>query len=150
MRVLRGCAIAAAVPVLIVLALFSLQACEAERETLDSKQVVGVWEGSGGGRVQFHENGRFEMSGIPRNALAFSFVDPPPGKGKISGEGTWELEGGRDQGGSIELLIAKGGSFSDDSESALLQIQRGGDKPEMYFDADPDKEYGYEVRRVAS
>ncbi|PSM38354.1 hypothetical protein C6Y14_37135 [Streptomyces dioscori] len=147
---LRGCAVAAAVPVLIVIALFSLQACEAESEMLDSGQVVGVWEGSGGGRVQFHENGRFEMSGIPRNAVALGFVDPAPGEEKISGEGTWELEGGRDQGGSIELPIDKGGSFSDDSGSALLQIQRGGDEPEMYFDTDPDKEYGYEVRRAAS
>ncbi|MCW8097788.1 hypothetical protein [Streptomyces tauricus] len=140
---------AAAVPVLIVITLFSLQACEAEGEKLDSDQIVGAWKGSGAGRIRFHENGRFEMTGIPRDAIAFSFIDPPPGKGRIAGEGTWQLEGGRDQGAALELLIDKGGSFSNASETALLQLQQGGENPRMYFDTNPDKEYGYEVRRTA-
>ncbi|MET9562580.1 hypothetical protein [Streptomyces tauricus] len=139
----------AAVPVLIVIALFSLEACEAERATLDSDQIVGVWKGPGGGRIQFHENGRFEMSGIPRNAMALSFADPPPEKGRIAGEGTWQLEGGRDQGAALELLIDKGESFANTSETVLLQLQQGGENPRMYFDTNPDKEYGYEVRRTA-
>jgi hypothetical protein len=51
--------------------------------------------------------------------------------------------------GDASLFIDEGGSFEDDSESALLRVDREGDSPVVYFDVDPDKEYGYEVRRVS-
>ncbi|MES4892822.1 hypothetical protein [Streptomyces sp. NPDC096012] len=49
---------------------------------------------------------------------------------------------------SIELRFAAGSSFPDDCESTLLGVTKDGDHPVLYFDNDPDKEYGYEVRRT--
>ncbi|MGC9442022.1 hypothetical protein [Streptomyces sp. WG5] len=100
--------------------------------------------------MEFTADGRFEMSGIPRSAVEFSFTDPPAGDGALSGEGEWELDGDDGKSGAIELGFDAGGSFSDDSESALLQVKEAGDSPVLYFDTNPDKAYGYEVRRVTS
>ncbi|CAL9458970.1 hypothetical protein SUDANB21_02607 [Streptomyces sp. enrichment culture] len=148
MKVLRGCTVVAAVLVLCVIGMFALVRCGAnEGGELSSRQVVGVWTGSDGGRVEFRADGRFEMSGIPRSAVVFAFVDPPPGEGKLSGGGEWELADG-DRSGTIELGFDAGGSFPDDSQSALLEVKEAGDRPVLYFAVDPDKAYGYEVRRV--
>lgn len=147
MKVLRGCVTAAAVAVLLVIGLFALDSCGAgEGVELTSAQVAGVWKGSGGGRVEFGDDGRFEMSGIPRSAIEFSFIDPPPGNGRLSGRGEWSLMGDDDRSGTIELFFDAADSFSD-TESTLLQVEKGGDSPTLYFDTNPDKGYGYEVRR---
>jgi hypothetical protein len=148
MKVLRGCVTAAAVAVLLFIGLFALQGCGAGEEAeLTSAQVAGVWKGSGGGRVEFGDDGRFEMAGIPRSAIEFSFIDPPPGNGRLSGRGEWNLRGDDDRSGTIELLFDAAGSFSQDTESTLLQVEKAGDSPTLYFDTDPDEGYGYEVRR---
>ncbi|MFI0813235.1 hypothetical protein [Streptomyces echinatus] len=76
------------------------------------------------------------------------FSKPPPGNGRLSGRGNWELEGDTRRSDSIELRFAAGGSFRDDSESTLLQVAKGGDHPSLYFDTNSDKGYGYEVRRT--
>ncbi|CAL9521153.1 hypothetical protein [Streptomyces sp. enrichment culture] len=150
MKVLRGCTTVVAVLGLCVIGLFALVRCGAdEGGELSSRQVVGVWTGGGGGRVEFRADGRFEMSGIPRSAVVFAFADPPPGEGKLSGGGEWELADG-DKSGTVELGFRAGGSFPDDSQSALLEVKETGDRPVLYFAVDPDKEYGYEVRRVRS
>ncbi|MEK8142791.1 hypothetical protein NKH18_12990 [Streptomyces sp. M10(2022)] len=135
-----------AIPLLLIGFLFVVQGAGQNPE-LESEQVVGVWEGSGGGQIVFHTNGTFEMARIPRSAIVFSFVDAPPGKAGCPG-GAWELDGEGDTSGAVELHFDTGGAFSDDGESALLQVDRGGDEPEMYFDTNVDKGYGYEVRRV--
>ncbi|MGV9287857.1 hypothetical protein [Streptomyces sp. NPDC003719] len=98
--------------------------------------------------MEFGADGRFEMTGIPRDAVVFSFSDPPPGDGRLSGAGEWELDGGGTSG-TVELGFDAGGSFSGDGESTLLQVKEAGDRPVLYFDTDADKAYGYEVRRVA-
>lgn len=149
MKILRGCGIALVVCVALVAALFSLEGCGGgERAELDTKQVAGVWTGSGGGRVEFRSNGRFAMSGIPRSAVVFGFSTPPPGDSPLSGQGTWELEGSSGRGNSIQLRFQAGGSFPDDSESGLLRVEKADDHPTLYFDSDSDKAYGYEIQRA--
>ncbi|MET9730538.1 hypothetical protein ABZZ79_07705 [Streptomyces sp. NPDC006458] len=151
MKVLRGCAIAAAVPVLFLGSLFVLQGCDGgTSDELSSQQVAGVWKGSGGGRVEFDDDGTFEMSGIPRTAIEFGFTDPPPGNERLSGRGRWSLDGDDDRSGTVELRFAAAGSFSDDSESTLLQVEEAGDRPSLYFDTDADEGYGYEIHREAA
>lgn len=147
MRRFRGCAICVAVPLLLFVALFALQGCEGETPKLGSGEVVGVWEGSGGGRIEFRADGTFDMSGIPRSAVEPAFPSLPPGKGSLSGKGEWYMEGQRDPGSGIALSFSKGGSFTDDTGFAVLRAARGGDEPEVYFEGDPDTDRGYRVRR---
>lgn len=149
MKLLRGRGLSVALPLLLVGSLSAVQGCgEQEDAALRSAQVAGAWEGSGGGRIEFDADGTFDMSGIPRSAIVFSFVAPPPGKGRISGTGAWELGGEEESSGVVELRFDAGESFLDDGEFAMLRVDRGGENPELYFDTDPDKAYGYEVRRV--
>ncbi|MGW6239505.1 hypothetical protein ACWGBX_38605 [Streptomyces sp. NPDC055037] len=151
MKVLRGCATAAAVLVLLLGGLFALESCGGGTSAeLDAAQVAGVWKGADGGRVEFGDDGSFAMSGIPRSAIEFGFIEPPPGNGKLSGRGRWNLDGGDDRSGTIELRFDAAGSFSDDSESTLLQVEEAGERPKLYFDTDADEGYGYEIRREAS
>lgn len=148
MKVFRGGATSVAVLAVLGTALL-LGGCAGEgRDKLVPRQVAGVWEGSGGGRVEFHDDGSFQMSGIPRSAIEFGFSEPTSGKGRLSGRGNWELEGNSRRSDSIELRFAAGGSFRDDAESTLLQVAKGGDHPVLYFDTNSDKGYGYEVRRA--
>ncbi|MFI7869408.1 hypothetical protein [Streptomyces salinarius] len=149
MKVLRTCGTAAAGLLLCLAGTYALVSCGAdEGGELGPAQLAGAWQGSGGGRVEFGADGRFEMSGIPRDAVVFSFSEPPPGDGRLSGRGEWELDGGDEKSGTIELLFDAGGSFPDDSEATLLQVKETGEHPVLYFDTNPDKAYGYEVRRV--
>ncbi|MFF1548215.1 hypothetical protein [Streptomyces sp. NPDC058291] len=151
MKLFRGCGMVAAGLTLLLGGLFALDSCEVGKaDELGSAQVTGVWKGSGGGRIEFSHDGRFDMSGIPRDAIEFSFTDPPPGNGRLSGRGEWSLDGGDDRSSTIELRFDAAGSFSDDSESTLLQVEEAGDHPTLYFDTNPDKRYGYEVRREAA
>ncbi|WP_146229131.1 hypothetical protein [Streptomyces sp. NWU339] len=87
MKILCGCAIAAAVPVLLLGGLFALEACTGPSGELTAQEVAEVWKGTGGGRVDFADDGTFTMSGIPRSAIELSFIDPPPGQGNLSGRG---------------------------------------------------------------
>jgi len=126
--------------------------CGSGDEKISAGQVIGVWEGDGGGRVEFGKDGRFEMSGIPRYAIDF-FPEAPPGKGKLSGQGRWELGSpgeGRKRDSDVFLYIEEGGSFSNGPDVGWLRVERGDENPVMYFHVDPDKEYGYEIRRVDS
>ncbi|MFJ9684997.1 hypothetical protein ACIRRX_04830 [Streptomyces bacillaris] len=120
-------------------------------ERIDRSQIVGVWTGSGGARVDLRADGRFEMSGIPRSAIDFSFIDPPPGKGRLSGSGTWEPEQlgsvDTDTVESIHLAVDAGGSFSRDSETVELRVARSGEDPVLYFAINVDKWYGFEVSK---
>ncbi|MGW5213796.1 hypothetical protein ACWEQO_22000 [Streptomyces sp. NPDC004051] len=71
--------------------------------------------------------------------------------GVWKGSGGGQVEFDDDRSGTVELSFAAAGSFSDDPEFTLLQVQEAGDRPVLYFDTNPDKEYGYEIRReVAS
>ncbi|MFE3940862.1 hypothetical protein ACFXPV_03125 [Streptomyces sp. NPDC059118] len=62
-----------AVPLLLFVALFVMQGCEGKSPELRSGEVVGVWKGSGGGRIEFRADGTFDVSGIPRSAVEPSF-----------------------------------------------------------------------------
>ncbi|MFF0260500.1 hypothetical protein [Streptomyces microflavus] len=119
-------------------------------ELIERTRIVGQWSGSGGARVELREDGRFEMSGIPRSAIVISFADPPPGKGRLSGSGTWELEepSDRDTVESIRLNVDAVGSFTGGSEIAELRVARGGDKPVLYFATNVDKWYGFEISKT--
>ncbi|MFI8997863.1 hypothetical protein [Streptomyces sp. NPDC053542] len=147
-QILSGCLVAMAVPVLTVLGLFTLDSCQASDATLDSAQIVGTWRGEGGARVEFHKEGTFEMTSVPRSAVDDGAMDLPPGKGKLSGRGTWDMRDGDRRTGSIALHFDAAESFSAGTEVALLEVQQAGDSPQMYFDVNPDKHYGYEIRRV--
>ncbi|MFF2895207.1 hypothetical protein [Streptomyces sp. NPDC057966] len=139
-----------AVAVLLFIALFVMQGCEGRSPELRSEEVVGVWKGSGGGRIEFRADGTFDMSGIPRSAVEPAFATLPPGKGSLSGKGKWYMEGQRDPGSGVALSISKGGSFTDDTGAAVLRAARNGDEPEVYFEGDPDTDRGYRVRREVS
>jgi hypothetical protein len=142
-RTLRRTALCAVVG----FALLGSAGCGIGHEKLKRREVIGSWSGDGNGRVKFSPDGRFEMSGIPRSAIDFSFIKPPPGNGPISGKGDWEMDHGSPSS-SLTLSFEAGGSFSDDSEVSGLRVIDSGDHPTMYFDINPDKEYGYEIRRV--
>lgn len=47
------------------------------------------------------------------------------------------------------MYSAAAGSFSDGPASMLLQVEEAGDRPKLYFDTNPDKGYGYTIRREA-
>ncbi|WP_086694029.1 hypothetical protein [Streptomyces recifensis] len=112
MKVRRTGAAIAVLPCLVLLGISALAACGPdEGAELGSDQLTCVWQGTGGGTVRFGADGRFEMSGIPRSAVVFSFSDPPPGDGRMSGGGEWELAGGDGTPHSLvrpELLSADG------------------------------------------
>ncbi|MFE2935065.1 hypothetical protein [Streptomyces sp. NPDC059221] len=129
---------------LLFIALFVMQGCEGRSPELRSEEVVGVWKGSGGGRIEFRADGTFDMSGIPRSAVELSSSTPPSGKGSLSGRGEWEMEWHRDPSSGVEI------SFADGTESALLEVAGNGDEPEMYFELDVDTDRGYRVRREVS
>ncbi|MFD5681886.1 hypothetical protein [Streptomyces bacillaris] len=112
--------------------------------TIERAQVVGVWKADDGGQIEFASDGRFEMSGIARSAVVFSFSEPPPGEGPLSGSGTWELENRR----SIEVTYEKGGSFSY-VESGEIAIAESGKNPALYFSTNSDKGYGYRISKVS-
>ncbi|WP_432056261.1 hypothetical protein [Streptomyces sp. bgisy022] len=146
MRRRSGCAALALLLALSPVALFALDGCGApEGGELSGAQVVGVWSGEGGATLEFGAGGRFEMTRIPREAIPFS--DSLPGDGRLSGSGAWTLADS-DRSGTIELVIDPGGSFADEGATALLQVKEAGKHPVMYFDTNPDRAYGYEVRRI--
>ncbi|WFB11352.1 hypothetical protein LRS74_33220 [Streptomyces sp. LX-29] len=132
-------------PILAGFVLMSLVGCSPQTAELTKEEVVGVWRGQDQGRVEFRNDGGFELSGTPRSAMVFSFSRPLPGD--IAGSGTWNFDDG-EPSSSITLRFDKGGSFPDNSEVELLTITHGGEHPTAYFDIDVDKAYGYEVRRV--
>ncbi|WP_410536815.1 hypothetical protein [Streptomyces sp. KL2] len=138
----------AALP-LVFLAVFALLvAFDPEQVPLGKADVVGSWRGDDGrGRVDFHADGRFEMSGIPRSAIDSGFNEAPPGRGPLSGEGTWEFAYDEPSTG-IHLRIEAGGSFSDPEIASLESIEEDG-RTRMYFSVNVDKMYGYEIRRVS-
>ncbi|MFJ4824894.1 hypothetical protein ACIP5L_16625 [Streptomyces bacillaris] len=102
-----------------------------------------MWKADDGGQIEFTSDGRFEMSGITRSAVVYSFSEPPPGEGPLAGAGTWELENRR----NIEVMYEKGGSFSY-AESGEIAIAESGKNPVLYFSTNSDKGYGYEIRKV--
>ncbi|MFD1830566.1 hypothetical protein ACFSJS_12920 [Streptomyces desertarenae] len=138
----------AALPLVFLAAFALLAAFDPEQALLKKADVVGSWRSDDGrGRVDFHADGRFEMSGIPRSAIVFSFNDPPPGKGPISGKGTWEFAYDEPSTG-IHLHIDAAGSFFDAEVASLESIKEDG-RTKMYFSVNVDKMYGYEIQRVS-
>lgn len=124
--------------------IFATTGCGSDSERVESAQIPGVWTGVDGGRVEFGDDGRFELSGIPRDAVVFSFIDPPP-KGKtISGQGTWSV---KEKGSIVELVYDSTGSFAEGGEAGSLGVADSGDPPRLYFSTSTDKEYGYEIQK---
>ncbi|MEU0163044.1 hypothetical protein ABZ154_30630 [Streptomyces sp. NPDC006261] len=116
--------------------------CTGPDHTIESAQAIGLWKADDGGQIEFTSDGRFEMSGIARSAVVFSFSEPPPGDDPLAGAGTWELKNQR----LIELSHEKGGSFSH-VEPGSMGIAESGKNPLLYFSTNSDKEYGYEVQK---
>ncbi|MFE9169557.1 hypothetical protein ACFYNZ_08515 [Streptomyces kebangsaanensis] len=138
----------AALPLVFLVAFALLTACDPEQVPLRKTDVVGSWHSDDGrGRVDFHADGRFEMSGIPRSAIGFGFDEAPPGKGPLSGKGTWEFAYDEPSTG-IQLRIEVAGSFFGPEIASLESIKEDG-RTKMYFSVDVDKMYGYEIRRVS-
>ncbi|MFE5945604.1 hypothetical protein [Streptomyces sp. NPDC056480] len=117
-------------------------------ERIDRTRIAGTWTGDGGARVELRPDGRFAMSGIPRDAVTFSFIDPPPGDGKISGSGTWKPAVDGDSVDGILLHVDAGGSFSDSTETQELRVARSGEKPVLYFATSADEWHGFEIRKT--
>lgn len=111
--------------------------------SVDASQVPGVWTGDGGGMVEFMADGRFTMTGVPRDAVVFSFSEPPPGDGGLSGAGKWVIDPADD---AVELSIEAGGSFRD-GEIASLKVAEGEGPQVLYFETNSEKAYGYEIRK---
>ncbi|MEU6943716.1 hypothetical protein ABZ957_00500 [Streptomyces sp. NPDC046316] len=119
-------------------------------ESIERAGIAGTWTGDAGARVELHTDGRFEMSGIPRSAITFSFIDPPPGDGKLSGSGTWEPARDGDKVVSILLHVDAGGSFSANTETQELGVAESGENPVLYFSTSPDEWYGFEIRKIGT
>lgn len=150
MRVSRRTAWRAAIGlVLSGTAAVSLAGCGSGPEPLSADQVVGTWRGDSGGRVTFFDDGRFEMSGIPRDAIVFSFSKPPAGEDSLTGAGTWRLQGEGRRSSSLELVTDTTGSFVNGEVAMSLELSEGGAHPVFYFETDVDEGYGYEVRRTS-
>ncbi|WP_330172668.1 hypothetical protein OG875_03140 [Streptomyces sp. NBC_01498] len=124
--------------------MFGATGCAGETERIESVQIPGVWTGAGGGRVEFGDDGRFELSGIPSDAVVFSFIDPPPKGEKVSGQGTWSV---KRKGSIVGLIYDSTGSFAEGGEAGTLGVADGGDSPKLYFSTSSDREYGYEIHK---
>ncbi|MFB8353344.1 hypothetical protein [Streptomyces niveus] len=118
--------------------------CVSESERVESAQIPGVWSGADGGRVEFGDDGRFELSGIPRDAVVFSFIDPPPNGQKVSGQGTWSVKG---KGSIVELIYDSRGSFAEGGEAGSLSVADSEEPLTLYFSTNSEHEYGYEIQK---
>ncbi|MGW7415781.1 hypothetical protein [Streptomyces sp. NPDC054863] len=140
--------------VLILAGLVAVGGCFAvmsERpERIARAQIVGTWVGEDGARVEMYADGRFEMSGIPRSALTPSFTGPPLGDVIVSGSGTWKPVGESGSVALVSLFIDAGGSFAESTATEELGVARSGEKPALYFATDPDKWYGFEIRKTGA
>ncbi|MER5891813.1 hypothetical protein [Streptomyces sp. NPDC001876] len=134
---------------LVLVAMGGCFAALSERpERIERARIPGTWGGADGARVDLYPDGRFEMTGIPRSAIHFSFIDPPPGDGKLSGSGTWEPVGDSDSVESILLYVDAGGSYSEETETEELGVAGSGEEPVLFFPTSSDKWYGFEIRKT--
>ncbi|MEU0957622.1 hypothetical protein ABZ353_35640 [Streptomyces niveus] len=124
--------------------MFGTAGCVSESERVESAQISGVWSGADGGRVEFGDDGRFELSGIPRDAVVFSFTDPPPKGQKVRGQGAWSV---KEKGSIVELIYDSTGSFAEGGEAGSLGVADSGDPLKLYFSTNSEKEYGYEIQK---
>ncbi|MDW4897309.1 hypothetical protein ACFXOL_29320 [Streptomyces californicus] len=122
----------------------ALSGCStADTTPVDIDGLPGVWTGRGGGRVEFHADGRFSMKGIPTESIGFAFSEPPD-EDRVAGSGTWERVPDEDQ---VQLMIDAGGSFADAAQVAVLMVAEDGPPQVLFFSTNVDKPYGYEIRR---
>ncbi|MFJ9889560.1 hypothetical protein ACIQRW_27405 [Streptomyces sp. NPDC091287] len=112
---------------------------------VDTDGLPGVWTGSGGGRVEFHADGRFSMKGIPAASIAFTWSEPLNGATRVSGAGTWRQDDVAED--SLQLMIEAGGSFPTDEEVATLMVAEDGPPQVLFFSTNVDKPYGYEIEK---
>ncbi|MFD3515700.1 hypothetical protein [Streptomyces sp. NPDC058657] len=119
-------------------------------ERIARGRIAGIWIGENGARVVMRVDGRFEMSGIPRSALTPRFSEPPLRGENVSGSGTWTPVGDSGSVTTISLSIAAGGSFAEGTDAEELGVARSGEGPVLYFSTDPDKWYGFELRKTGS
>ncbi|MFI7234417.1 hypothetical protein [Streptomyces cyaneofuscatus] len=122
----------------------SLGGCSnAGTTAVDTAGLPGVWTGSGGGRVEFHADGRFSMERIPTESIGFAFGEPPA-EDRVAGAGTWERETDEDR---LNLMIDAGGSFADADQIAVLMVAEDGPPQVLFFSTNVDKPYGYEIEK---
>lgn len=123
----------------------TLSGCStAGTSALDTDGLPGVWTGSGGGRVEFHADGRFSMKGIPAESIAFTWSEPRNGATRVSGAGTWERH-------DVDEDTAP-----DDRRRRLIPDRRGGRQPHgrrgrsaagVLLRHERRQTYGYEIRK---
>lgn len=124
----------------------TLSGCStAGTSAVDTDGLPGVWTGSGGGRVEFHADGRFSMKGIPAESIAFTWSEPRNGAIRVSGAGTWEQHDVDED--TLLLMIDAGGSFPTDEEVASLMVAEDGPPQVFFFSTNVDKPYGCEIRK---
>jgi hypothetical protein len=72
--------------------------------------AIGVWESRSGGRMEFHDNGRFTATDIALNPLCGKEGHPLQHK-RTSGTGTWKPAEVPDEGPGTRIMFnAKNGS----------------------------------------
>ncbi|MFJ1798179.1 hypothetical protein [Streptomyces sp. NPDC088180] len=124
----------------------ALSGCSTAGTTaVDIDGLPGVWTGSGGGRVEFHADGRFSMKGIPAESVDFTWSEPRNGATRVSGAGTWQQQDIDED--SLQLMIDAGGSFPTDEEVATLMVAEDGPPQVLFFSTNVDKPYGYEIEK---
>ncbi|WP_237725626.1 MULTISPECIES: hypothetical protein [Streptomyces] len=124
----------------------TLSGCSTAGTTaVDTDGLPGVWTGSGGGRVEFHADGRFSMKGIPAESVVFTWSEPRNGATRVSGAGTWQQQDVDED--SLKLMIDVGGSFPTDEEVATLMVAEDGPPQVLFFSTNVDKPYGYEIEK---
>lgn len=98
--------------------------CSTEHEATRA-DAIGVWESQSGGRMEFHENGRFTATNIALNNLCSKDDDAFQHK-RTSGTGTWKLAEVPDEGPGTRIVFdAKNGSV----RNCLMWTVFTGEKP---------------------
>ncbi|MFD4245811.1 hypothetical protein ACFWP3_30090 [Streptomyces sp. NPDC058525] len=77
--------------------------------TLKNSDVVGIWEGSKGGRIELKEDGKVVLSKIRHDPLCASSAGADS-LGKVSAEGVWQFGRYPDEGPGVRIEYGVGDS----------------------------------------
>jgi hypothetical protein len=114
------------------------------RGNLDEQDVVGVWSGADGARLELDGNRRFRVSRFPRRLL-FDLNGPGPGE-RVDAEGAWRLREGP-SGMEVRLEFDRTGELPK-GFALNAAISSGRWSASLYFADDELHQGRYSLRRT--